>query len=401
VGESETKEEGVKIVLVGDVFLKRAEPEEALTGVSDVLRLGDVTFGNCEGTYAHVDSPAQASAPLFLSDPSAVSALADAGFNVMSLANNHAVDWGSEALLSTMDELSAHGIRPVGAGRTIEEAFAPVFFEVGDLRIAFVAVTTVAPTWSGATDERPGCAALNIVRGEGDSSESEETALLRSLDDASGHAEAASAERLRRAIAKASANADFVVASFHWGVHTVPLTLADHEFELGRMAIDAGADVVAGHHQHILKGVEFYKGKPIFHSLGNLAIDLPDFDVILSPEAVEHIKSSYGEYGVFKRDDYPSYPFHEDARKTVIVHLTLQDGATEVALTPCLINRLGQPTPIGTEDSLALEEFAEYLRSITYGVGLDIDVTVVGGRLLVQDPLRVIEAVGLEPASGR
>ena len=99
-------------------------------------------------------------------------------------------------------------------------------------------------------------------------------------------------------------------------------------------AIDHGADVALGHHQHILKGVDFYKGKPILHGLGNFAFDLFDIEKIASAAVRETIEI-YGEYGIFSRKGYPTVPFHEESRMTVVAHIELAQRTNPVVeLTP-------------------------------------------------------------------
>ncbi len=82
-------------------------------------------------------------------------------------------------------------------------------------------------------------------------------------------------EALRHDVRAAKVQADFVALSIHWGIHFVPSEIADYQRDVAHAAIDDGADAILGHHPHILKGIEVYKGRPIFYSLGNFAIEQP------------------------------------------------------------------------------------------------------------------------------
>ena len=175
------------------------------------------------------------------------------------------------------------------------------------------------------------------------------------------------------------------MASFHWGVHCFPASLAEYEKSLARLAIDHGADVVLGHHQHILKGVDFYKGKPILHGLGNFAFDLLDIEKIASLEAVRETIEIYGEYGIFSREGYPTVPFHEESRMTVVAHVALETGQDPVVeLTPCMINTKGQPTPIPASDELAFSAFLAYVKRIHWLADLRTGIEGAGDRISIR-----------------
>ena len=370
----------VRLVAVGDVFLNRENPGESFAHVGGLLKAGDVTFGNSEGTYA-VNQKADADMmAAILASPDNIAALAETGFDVMSVANNHINDWGRAGMHATVGRLQREGIQTVGYGKDIDEAFAPVHVMANEKRIAFVAASMIGSWNAAATAERDGVAMLEVASQYHD---------LHRQPGSPPHVRSqlteAAAARVAKSFENAKRDADFVVASFHWGVHCLPASLAEYEKSLARLAIDHGADVVLGHHQHILKGVDFYKGKPILHGLGNFAFDLLDIEKIASPEAVRETIEIYGEYGIFSREGYPTVPFHEESRMTVVAHVALETGQDPVVeLTPCMINTKGQPTPIPASDELAFSAFLAYVKRIHWLADLRTGIEGAGDRISIR-----------------
>jgi poly-gamma-glutamate capsule biosynthesis protein CapA/YwtB (metallophosphatase superfamily) len=176
---------------------------------------------------------------VFRCDPDALDEAVEAGIEVASLANNHGFDQGPEALLDSVRNLRRAGIVPIGAGASAEEADAPAYVEVGGWRIGLVGVGEVIDP-------------------------EEQVAVGDEIGTSVGH----DFPRALRAIREAEANADLVIVAIHWGVEldTQP---RDYQVEEARRMIDAGADVIFGHHAHRLQPMASYKGRPIFYGLGN------------------------------------------------------------------------------------------------------------------------------------
>ena len=238
----------LRIIAVGDIMLGgSAAPEMAKFGydhpfadVRSVLRNADVVFANLEGPLTDAGHPESDKRYIFRSPPSKVGpALAAAGFNVVSLANNHTMDYGIEGLQHTLSALTAVGIKHAGAGMDLEQAREPALISVGDQTVAVLAYSLTFPEsfWARAG----------------------------SAGTAFGHE-----HHVRADVQAARERADIVMVSFHWGREGTT-ELRDYQPRLGRAAIDAGATVVLGHHPHILQGIERYKHGIIFYSLGNFA----------------------------------------------------------------------------------------------------------------------------------
>ena len=202
----------------------------------------DIFMLNNEFTFTSRGEPLPDKSYTFRSDPENVKYLFDMGVDIVSLANNHTFDWGEISLLDTLDTLETAGMPKVGAGRNLEEATAPVFFEVGGMRIGFLAATQIErmenPPTRGATKENPG--------------------VFRCLDPSALY------EKVRRT----KENCDYLVVFVHWGTEKTD-QLDWRQLEQGPGLAEAGADLVIGAHPHVLQGLDSANGVPIVYSLGN------------------------------------------------------------------------------------------------------------------------------------
>ncbi|HCA47199.1 MAG TPA: hypothetical protein DEP45_07500 [Armatimonadetes bacterium] len=194
----------------------------------------------------------------FRAPPHQAAKLAEGGFDAVTLANNHIMDYGNHALEDTLRPLDEAGILHTGAGMDRDAAREPLVTTLKGERIAIVAYVDAATlpdtTHFAAKHDTPGTV---FVHGDG-----------------SGQPTAQTVKLLREDIGAASRQADFVIASFHWGTEgkddPAPL-----QRNLAHLAIDSGAKMVIGHHPHVLQGLEIYKGCPIAYSLGNFAFPTP------------------------------------------------------------------------------------------------------------------------------
>ncbi len=196
----------------------------------------------------------------FRCDPEALDEAKFHGIDVANQANNHVLDFGVEALLDSIVELEAAGIGSVGSGADRTEAYAPHLVERNGWTIAVLGFGGVipGPSWL-AGDERPGMA---------------------SGDDT---------EAMVAAVAAAEEVADFVVVTIHWGMELDTSPRAD-DMARAKAMVDAGADVIFGHHQHRLGPMSWYKGAPIFWGLGNFV--WPRNSVASADTAVAEVRIS-------------------------------------------------------------------------------------------------------------
>ncbi len=182
----------------------------------------------------------------FRADPRAVRVLTAAGIDVVSLANNHVLDFEAQGLRETIAALDRAGIAHAGAGIDRAAAIRAARVDANGLRVALVACADHPREWE-ATDERPG---INLI------SVGSETDL----------------ERLASSIQSARADADLVVLSLHWGPNMRDRPSPEFR-SFATAAIDAGADVVWGHSAHVVQGIEFHRGRPILYDTGELVDD--------------------------------------------------------------------------------------------------------------------------------
>ena len=353
---------------VGDVYVNRDDPQDAFAHAGPLLRSVDLLFGNCEGTYTDRPSPSPGAGWAVVSRTANAVGLRAAGFRVMACANNHILDGGYDGLDDTLTLLRGQGIQAIGAGADLAQARAPAILDQGGIKVGFLAVSCVQPPGYVARPRMPGVAAIRIhthyVNRDDDPYAYVEPGLPPHVLTFPRREDAAalrtSIEELRKAV-------DIVVTSFHWGTSRYPAQLMDYEIALGHQAIDNGADIVLGHHHHFLRGVEFYRGKPIAYGLGHFVFDIHS-DKLLSKADLEHLKM-LDEYAIFPREGYPLLPFHPDARMTMMAAFRFRGrDLADVGIVPCNISPANHAVP-ASAGSPGHERVMEYLRSLSAKVG--------------------------------
>ena len=212
------------------------------------LKDSDILFGNLEGPIS-VRGENVGSQYSFRFDPAVAEALATAGFDVLSVANNHAGDWSRVAFSDTLDYLNRVGIIAVGGGLNEAEASAVKIIERDGQKIGFLAASDVGPAWLAATPEQSGILLANNPN-------------------------------LADLISLAASQVDPLVVSFHFGDEYQPTPSARQQ-ALAHLAIEAGAKIVVGHHPHVAQAIEYYQDGVIAYSLGNFI-----FDQYFSPETM-------------------------------------------------------------------------------------------------------------------
>lgn len=255
------------LLLVGDIFVQRDDPSSVFQHVGEILRDADFTFGNLEGSTSDAGEPWSIKETNWKADGRQAEAVKSAGFDALNVANNHMLDFGHAALFETLGRLDGYGIAHTGGGRNKAEAHKPAIVEKGGCRIAMLGYTSVfIPEWA-AGENSPGLAVMRARTSYEPPSRVFEVPgtppIIRTqlvLEDK---------EQLEADIRTAREQADIVVCAFHWGVSRGFMKVAEYQTELGHHAVDVGADIVFGHHPHVIQAVEVYKGKAIFYSLGN------------------------------------------------------------------------------------------------------------------------------------
>lgn len=267
-------------------FVRYRDYEDPWTGLEGAFIEDDLTVVNLECAPSDLGT-AWDKPWTFRCDTDSFPAMAAAGVDIASLANNHAMDFGFDAMLDGMEILQTAGIEPVGTGADYDEAYRPVMVDVNGWTVAVIGSGGVNPetgSWH-AQDDRPGMT-------HGDDTES-----------------------ISAAIAAAKDTADLVIVTAHWGENGGRV-VRPFERQQAEGWIEAGADGVFGHHQHVLHPLEFYEGKPIAFGLGNF------------------VWQAYGE-----------------GRSTAIARFTYEpDGGIEACLVPVWIERSGHPVLVADEE---------------------------------------------------
>jgi poly-gamma-glutamate capsule biosynthesis protein CapA/YwtB (metallophosphatase superfamily) len=255
-----SQDDVVYVAAVGDVMLDRALGQTLLgddltypfSEVAGLFAAADLAVGNLESALGDSGTP-EKKGYTFQAPPQAAQALAIAGFDLMSLANNHALDYGANALMEGIDLLEMQGIGVVGAGENRQAARAPFLIQINNLSLAFLAYVDVPVE----------------VRGF-------DTRRWVATEDKAGVAWA-DPKQIQEDIQSVQPQADLIIVLLHSGYEGVVQPSPPQE-AAAHTAIDAGAHLVIGHHAHVLQGIEFYNGGVIVYGLGNFAFEDGGFD---------------------------------------------------------------------------------------------------------------------------
>ncbi len=245
----------IHLVAVGDVMLDRALGEAVLAGdvgypfaqVEGALSTANMTIGNLESALGDLGIP-ENKGYTFQAPKETVETLSLAGFDLLSLANNHAMDFGAEGLMQAIRLLDMYGINAVGAGADDDAAHRPVIFEINGVKLAFLAYVDVPVEFRGF-DTRTWIAGENYA----------------------GVAWA-EPERIRTDVTDALSQADLVVVILHSGYENV-VQPSPPQVAAAHAAIEGGAKLVIGHHAHVLQPIELFRDGVIAYGLGNFAFE--------------------------------------------------------------------------------------------------------------------------------
>jgi poly-gamma-glutamate synthesis protein (capsule biosynthesis protein) len=362
---------------VGDVAPHRADPNEMFKYVAPLFRSGDFVFGNLEENLSNRGASMPHAGLPMRTDPKVAKAIKAAGFHAVSYANNHCMDWGRDALIDTLKHVRGEGIAITGSGETIAEARVPAIVERDGVKMAFVAANSILPMGYWAEERRAGCVPMRAyTHYEQIEHDQPGTPCRIHTFPHAGDLAALVAD-----VRAAKSKADIVVLSIHWGIHFIPEQIADYQRTVAHAVIDAGCDLVLGHHPHILKAVEVYKGKAIFHSLANFAIEFPTAWSTLKWEDRPRSKEiSKLNPGIGRSKDLL---FPDDMLKTGIVKCVIAGKAIKrVSFLPCMITKTGEPELLKSADA-RFGEIAGYLEKITQNQGLETRFSGDGDELVI------------------
>ena len=348
------------LILSGDLVLDEPQPDYWLGGIAPALRAADLAIGHLEVPHSRRGAELKGDVPAPGADPAHVPAIARAGFGAVSLAGNHISDLGAEGIADTVQALDAAGLAHTGAGATLAAARAPAIIARAGRRIALLSYNCVGPQSAWAGEKRAGCAYVRVETADG--APIAPAARLERPDPDS-------VREMNEDIARARARADLVVVALHKGIVHTPAMLAPYEIPLAHAAIDAGADVVSGHHAHIARGIEIYRGRPIFHGLGNGCV----VTRALSPDQSHPERAAWARrrrelFGFEPDPAYELAPFHPEAVHSLLGRVQLQaDGRLRCGFVPVYVEPPGRP--VLATGNLA-RQVEDYVSRITRAAGL-------------------------------
>jgi len=354
----------MRIMLTGDLILDEPEPDTFFDGVRHLLHQGDLVIGHVEVPHTTRGHQGGFDIPAPPADPRHLDALGRAGVHVATLAGNHIYDSGAEGIADTIAALQVQGIATTGAGQNLEAARTPAIVTRGDRLVGVLSYNCVGPAESWASDHQAGCAYVRLITQGG------QTMHPAIVPDEGTAIDETTFRAMEADIAHLSTSVDVVVVALHKGVGHTPALVAKYERQLARAAIDAGASIVVGHHAHILRGVEIYKDRPIFHGLGNFvtvtrALTLEDNPSPARRAWAERRRVLFG----FEPDPaYPTYPFHPEAKHAMLGVCDVDATGVKAGFVPCWIEPSGRVEPQSRE--ARGEAVANYVAQITGAAGL-------------------------------
>lgn len=316
--------EEIKIFISGD-FAPRHRASEVIRNKDFSLLFGDVlpyikqadiSITNLESPLIDEGNPIPKTGPNLKSPTDSIEALKYAGFDMVTLANNHMMDFGVEGLNSTISICKKNGIRCIGAGPNITEASKVCYIDKKGKTIAFI--NCCENEWSTTDGDKPGCNPLNEVN-------------------------------IYYQIQEAKANADYVILIIHGGHETYELP-SPRMKKLYRWFIDLGVDAVIGHHTHCYSGSEIYKGKPIVYSLGNFIFD----------SNIRDASWNYGAFAILSLSDdeikVELCPFEQCNKKVGVFLLSTND-------TDVWRKTNAEKTKLINDDILLSDEFDAFCKN--------------------------------------
>lgn len=359
----------LSICCVGDLILDEPGPiAPYFDGSRETLRAQDVMIGHVETPHTVRSLPSCVDIQAPPSKPEHLEPLVDAGFHVATVAGNHLYDCGPYGVIDTVEKLKELGIQPVGGGANITEAKKPAIVERDGVRIGVMSYNATGPKLGWAMSQKPGANYIGV-----------ETSYVPARDMPGCPAKVytfiwpENLKKMEEEIAALKREVDVLAVCFHKGNGGDHPRLDSYEQPLCYAALDAGADMIFAHHHHVLKGVELYKGKPIYHGLGNFvcvtyAMTAGHND---TPEMIAYLKQRAREGRGDGHYEVDFYPWSAVSRYTMIAKVLVdKNGVVDSGLIPCYIEKSGNVT-VRTRDNGG-QEVLDFIIKQTDGANLGV-----------------------------
>lgn len=360
----------ITLMGVGDVGPIH-EPMAAYSELArSTLASADIRFGQCERVYSERGALQLHSGGAHSRvKPHMASVFTDCGFDVVSVASNHAMDWGADALIDTIELLEGKGMKTIGAGRNLTEARRAAVIEKNGVRVAFLAYCSILNEGYAAGPNKAGVAPLR-AHTYYESMDYQPGVPPRVVtvpfeDDLAG---------MVSDIQAARTNADAVVVSLHWGIHFIPKLIADYQPTAAKAAFAAGADLILGHHAHTPKAIGVHSGKICFYSLSNFIMS----STAKTPEAAAAFEK---KYSVKLDPDYPHLAYGEDAKRSLIAKAVIgKAGVKKTSFLPVLIDKQLRPEVLKRGDA-RFDDAVHFMDNVSQG--FDHRFVVEGNEVII------------------
>ncbi len=344
-----TGKDTVTLMACGDIGPIFEPTEKFVELIAPVLRQADVRLGQCERTYSErgaepqfTDGPGQQSGSHSRLHPRMAGVWKAGGFDIVSVASNHAMDWGPDALVDTIDLFRKMGKQVIGGGRDADEARKPAIVERNGVKFAILAYCSVLRSGQAAGKGKVGIAPVrahnHYLPEEFQPGTPPKIVTVPYEEDVLA---------MQEDIRKAKQLADVVIMSIHWGLRLVPKTICTYQPVVAHAAIDAGADLILGHHAHSIKAIEVYKGKVCFYSIGN-------FMTTGSKKAqAGFLEWNFNWFQIEDECMWPNgnYNFPPHCRMTMVPKIIIgKKGIEKVSFLPAYITPQAQPYAVGPDD---------------------------------------------------
>jgi poly-gamma-glutamate synthesis protein (capsule biosynthesis protein) len=353
---TEKKNATMMLMAGGDIGPVYEPTEQFAELIVPVLRQADVRLAQCERVYSENGGIE----PQYMYGPGGnhgrqhprmAGIWKAADIDIVSLAGNHALDWGPEALLDTVDLFRGMGKHVIGAGKDEEEACAPAIIERNGVKVAFLSYCSVMRDGQAAGPGKPGIAPARAhtyyAPEEFQPGSPPKIITVPHEPDVLA---------LQEVIRKAKQKADAVVLSIHWGLRHVAKTVCGYQQPIAHAAIDAGCDLILGHHTHSIKAVEVYKGKVCFYSIGNF------MQTGSKSRSTGTFDWNLIWYKIDEECQPPNgmYNFPPHCRNTMVAKAVIgKKGVEKVSFLPAFINAKAQPYVVGPDDP-KFQEILDY-----------------------------------------
>ena len=352
---------------VGPIHEPMSQYSELVRGT---LASADIRFAQVERVYSDRGTLRPHGGAHGRLPPDMASVITDCGFNVVSVAGNHAMDWGPEPLLDTIELLRGKGVQTIGGGRNLAEARQPAVMECKGLRIAMLAYCSVLHEGYAAGPDTPGVAPMRA------------TARFEPVDYQPGvpprvitTPDKQDLANLVSDIRAAKDRADVVVLSLHWGVHFVPRVIADYQRTVAKAAFEVGADLILGHHAHVPKAIEVFGGKACFYSLSN-------FIMTSDPKVTGGAEEFERNYGVRLDPAYVRMPYGVDGKRSLVAKAVISKDEICTSFLPTLIDTQLRPEILKNGDP-RFDDMVRYMEWASEGFAHHF--TIDGDEVVISD----------------